>query len=481
MKKTIISQAKLPGCPPLLLRAISQSAGGRELYLVGGVVRDALGGNTAHDIDIAVAFDAIKLARALARKLGAAFVLLDREEGVARVVWQGFNIDLADFHDKSETIIADLSKRDFTINAMAVNFSCYQDGHAEIIDPCGGLDDLDKGIVRVISPTAFSADPLRLLRAFRFAATLDFSIETETIAAIRNRSELITRPSPERISHELELIMAGRRAAITFAEMADCGLLRHIFPELQKGLGMAQPASHHLDVFFHNMAALDWMEKLQEDPGRFFPENLTKQITDYLSVPQAGVRLKWAALFHDLGKPACHAIRNQRITFYNHDQVGAREFIKIADRLRWSRDNIKIISLLIKLHMWPFHLNNARKKTGLTAKACLRIFKAVGPELPGLFLLTMADSLAGQGLKRPPDMEKELVDLYCEIDRICRQQIKPVLDAPRLLTGRDLIKLGLRPGPVFKTILDSLEQAQVSGKITDRSQALDYLRKKNLI
>jgi poly(A) polymerase len=131
--------------------------------------------------------------------------------------------------------------------------------------------------------------------------------------------------------------------------------------------------------------------------------------------------------------------------------------------------------------MWPFHLNNARRKTGLTARACLRLFKAVGPDLPGLFLLTMADSLAGQGPKRPPDMEKELVDLYNEIDRICRIQIKPALNAPRLISGRDLIDLGLRPGPVFKKILDTVEQAQVEGKVNNRRQALDFLKKHNLI
>ena len=483
MEKFIINIKKMPEFPQQLLQALSQlsAAVSGELYLVGGLVRDTLVDRTSHDIDLAVPAGAIKLARSLAHELGATFVLLDEEEGVARVVWHGFDIDLADFHDNAATINQDLAKRDFTINAMAVNLAQCLNNRVELIDPCGGLADLEAGVVRVISKSSFQDDPLRLLRAFRFAAVLDFSLETGTMAAISNLAELVSLPSPERISHELDLIMTTSRAALTLAQMADCELLLHIFPELRPGLGMAQPASHHLDVFFHNMAALDWMEKLQSEPERFFTDNLTRQINTYLNEPQTRVRLKWAALFHDLGKPACHAVRNERITFYNHDQVGAEEFIKLAARLRWRRADIKNISLLIKLHMWPFHLNNARRKTGLTARACLRLFKAVGPDLPGLFLLTMADSLAGQGPKRPPDMEKELVDLYNEIDRICRIQIKPALNAPRLISGRDLIDLGLRPGPVFKKILDTVEQAQVEGKVNNRRQALDFLKKHNLI
>ena len=481
MEKT--NNMRLPDYPAPLLKALARldeiAAG--ELYLVGGVVRDGLRGKTAHDIDIAVAAGALRLARLLAADLGGTFVLLDEAQGVARVVWQGFDLDLADFHDNSATITGDLARRDFTINALAVRFGDYYAGQPEIIDPCGGRADLGAGIIRVVSPDAFNADPLRLLRAFRFAATLDFSLDSATLAAAADLARLIARPSPERISHELNLIMATPRAAVSFAEMADCGLLWPVFPELQLGVGMVQPASHHLDVFFHSMAALDWMEKLQSEPGSFFPENLSEQINAYLAEAQTRVRLKWAALFHDLGKPLRHAIRNERITFYNHDQAGAEEFVKIARRLRWSRDDIKNISLLIRVHMWPFHLNNARKKTGLTPRACLRLFKAVGPDLPGLFLLTMADSLAGQGPKRPPDMEKELADLYSEIERICRQRIKPALNAPRLVTGQDLIDLGLQPGPVFKKIFDLLEQAQVSGRISSRSQALDYLKKDNFV
>ncbi len=474
---------KLPDYPALLLQEISRlaEAAGGELYLVGGLVRDSLTDRVSRDIDLAVPSGAVKLARLLARNLGGTFVMLDQDEGVARVVWRDFDIDLADYHDRSTTIYQDLAKRDFTINAMAVNFSDYRKGRGEIIDPCHGLADLSAGRVRSISPAAFSADPLRLLRAFRFCATLDFSLESETLAAITDMAGLIARPSPERISHELKLIMACNRAAPAFAKMADCGLLWHIFPELRAGVGLAQPASHHLDVFSHNLAALEWMEKLQSEPALFFPDNLSEDIQAYLKKRQAGTRLKWAALFHDLGKPACHAMRGERITFYNHDRAGAEAFGKIAGRLRWSRDDINNISLLIRFHMWPFHLNNARKKTGLTPRACLRLFKAVGPDLPGLFLLTMADSLAGQGPKRPPDMEKELADLYGEIDRTTRRRIKPVLDAPRLLTGNDLIALGLEPGPIFRKIFDEIEQARITGKINNRGKALAWLREQHYL
>ncbi|MEA3547370.1 MAG: HD domain-containing protein [Thermodesulfobacteriota bacterium] len=468
----------LKNCPAGLLHALSRLAGesGTKLFVVGGAVRDHLSGSLAHDLDIAMASGALSFARRLAADLGGTFVLLDEEEGVARVVWKGFDIDLADFRDQTTSIEADLLKRDFTINAMAFRFP-GESGHieGEIIDPGGGRDDFHHGLVRVISPAAFENDPLRLLRAYRFKATLGFQLEPDTEKWIGEYGHLLSRAAPERISYELQQIMASIRAGSTIFSMVESTLFWYLFPELKKGEGMEQPTSHHLDVFSHCLAALDWMEKLQARAKDFFPGDLAVKISAYLGHEENRVRLKWAALFHDLGKPDCHVIRQGRITFYNHDQAGAQEFEKIGARLHWSREDIKRVSRLIRLHMWPFHLNNSRKKTGITAKACLRLVKAVGDDLAGLFLLAMADSLAGQGVNRPPAMEEELVELYSEVERVCREQVRPVLEQPPLVTGRDLIDLGLTPGPNFKMILSSLENVRVEGGIKTRSQGLAWI------
>ncbi|MEA3548072.1 MAG: polynucleotide adenylyltransferase, partial [Thermodesulfobacteriota bacterium] len=173
----------LKNCPEGLLDALSRLAGesGIKLFVVGGAVRDRLSGSPVHDLDIAIPSGALTFAGRLAADLGGTFVLLDEEEGVARVVWKGFDIDLADFRDQTTSIEDDLLKRDFTINAMALCFS-GESGKIEdkIIDPAGGRDDFHDGLVRVMSPTAFENDPLRLLRAYRFKAALGFQLEPDT-------------------------------------------------------------------------------------------------------------------------------------------------------------------------------------------------------------------------------------------------------------------------------------------------------------
>ncbi|MBU0910418.1 MAG: HD domain-containing protein, partial [Proteobacteria bacterium] len=216
-------------------------------------------------------------------------------------------------------------------------------------------------------------------------------------------------------------------------------------------------------------------ERIIHRPGDFYPAQ-GEALTKYLAGGKRIIWLKWAALFHDLGKPAALRTINQRITFYNHDRIGGELVAALANRLRWSREKSDRVSRFITLHMWPFHLSNVRRKKGVTARACLKIYKAAGEELPGLFLLAMADSLAGQGEGKPEGMEEELVALYTQVLDVCRTRVEPVLAGPRLVTGKDLLELGLEPGPVFKDILAEVEQAQVEGEFNSREQALAWVR-----
>jgi len=453
-------------------------------YLSGGTVRDWFLGLKPKDLDITVAADSFAWAQALAGRLDGTFIPMAEDEDVARVVWQGVCIDFSSFREGAQSITEDLLKRDFTCNSLAAPFPFqvpdnWDDVESpEVIDPAGGREDLQHKIIRATSLTAFISDPVRILRAYRFMATLGFSLDPHTAKQIHIQVHLLFLAAEERLAYELDTIMAVPDAVGTIEAMHENEVLEELLPELYRGVGVQQPDSHHLDVFEHGIATLRQMEKVLMDPGKYFP-GYDEAFKEYLQVGRRKILLKWAALFHDLGKPETHKIRHDRggrITFYNHDKEGARIFGIIAGRFKWSRKDRDFVSKLISVHMWPFHLNNARKKSGIKPKAYLRLIKAVGRDFSGLFLLSMADSLAGKGSGKPPGMEKEIAGLFSETENHYRRTIQPVL-ANRLLSGHDLIEIfALEPGPIFKAILEDLESAQVEGEVTDREQALHWVK-----
>jgi poly(A) polymerase len=242
---------------------------------------------------------------------------------------------------------------------------------------------------------------------------------------------------------------------------------------------MEQPGFHHLDVFHHSLAALGFMEDILADPERFYP-GCGVRIRAYSEQPGMKVRLKWAALLHDLGKPVTMAVRDDkdgRVTFYGHDQAGKELVLKLGREWRWSNENRERIAGLIGMHMQPFHLCNVRRDQPLSRKACLKLSKKAGADLIGLFLLAMSDSLAGQGEKKPLEMEAELAGLLAEVLRVYEQYIQPAVNRPRLVSGQDLISFfSLPPGPLFAKILDALQVAQVEGEVVSKEDARRWVQ-----
>lgn len=473
--------ALLPGWLRGALAAIRAESGG-ELYLAGGVVRDLLLNQQPADIDLTVAAGARTWAERLAALTGGALVPLGRQEDAARVVSQGVTVDIASFREGARTIVDDLVRRDLTVNALACRIdSLLTDSRPDetalvpVLDPTGGRDDLRCGLVRAAGAESFRDDPLRLLRVFRFAAILGFAVEAETLALAGRQAGLITRVAPERIAHELDLIMATAAAPAMVEAMAASTLLWAIIPELAAGIGMAQPKSHHLDVWGHSLEALRQMERILAAPVAFFPGS-GEAMAAYLRGPERRLRLQWAALLHDLGKPVTHGVREDkggRITFYNHDLIGAQMFAELALRLRWSNEAREQVGRLIEGHMRPFHLANVARTGRLTLRAAIRMLRAAGDDLEGLFLLAMADSLAGRGVARVENMEGELAGLYRHLAQVRAERVVPVRSAPPLLTGRDLIDhLHLPPGPLFKRILAAVEEARMTGEVHDAEGAL---------
>ncbi len=287
------------------------------VYLVGGAVRDALLGRISHDLDFVLAADAIRLSFEIGDKIGAPAYVLDKERDTGRVVLaqQGTMLDFARF--RGADLEADLQARDFTINALALPAAART--RLAIIDPSGGLNDLDARLIRLIDERALINDPARTLRAVRLAASLDFTITPETRSAISVAVPYLANVSAERVRDELLKILMTPRPDEALREMEDLGLLGATLPEVADLAGIAQSPPHHEDVLGHTLSVLNWLGRLEgvlfggEEGDRTLDfaatalEPYLDQLNDYLERAVDGgldghVILHLAALFHDVGK-----------------------------------------------------------------------------------------------------------------------------------------------------------------------------------
>ncbi len=467
-----------------VLKGLESLASSMEVYVAGGAVRDWLLHRESMDLDLVVSDRAIDLARDFARDIGGTFVLLDEREEIARVISHGSIVDFTCYRNGAHTIEEDLYHRDFSINAMALPLSvaalvidsAMAIPTQDIIDPIGGLADLENQTIRAISLENLVSDPLRLLRAFRFRSQLDFEIEQQTQTHIQGLSDMIVSVASERIEHELRLIMESERASRTLREMFQSGLLQPILPEIIPMDGMAQPGFHHLDCLSHSFAALEAIEVIIADPCQKFP--LCRPIETWIRenldrVPE----LKWASFLHDIGKPSCRRRKKDRLTFYRHDHVGSAMTLEIGERMRWPKKKTMFVARLVRLHMRPFHLLKDFRHGGPSKRAMRRLLKETGPDYPALFLLAMADSMAGCGPLKPPDLDTVLAGLWEKIHAFYQELLRPIERRPRLLTGHDIQRIfGLSPGPIIGEAIDALEEAQVEGIVDTQKEAITWLR-----
>jgi poly(A) polymerase len=446
---------------------------GARIYLCGGSVRDLILGRPGPpppDLDLAVDGVAFDLGRDLAGHIGGRFVALDEGHDTARVVGARAQIDLAGL--RADTIEADLLARDYTINALALPL----DRPGILLDPGGGRADLDARIIRHLSRDNFRADPLRLIRAFRFVAQLGFEIHPETMALISELAGLAVRPAAERTLAELYLLLEGPETGPALEAMDGAGLLAACFPELEAGREMGQNPAHHLGVREHSVQTALQAARLLADPDEGFGP-LAPEVRAYAGPRRRQVLL--AALLHDVGKPDTIRVEDRDdgpwATFYQHESAGERVWLKIARRLGVSRADTAIVSRLIKLHMRPWHLTNLLREGRLTRRALTRMVLAAGDDLVGLFIVALADSRAALGPIRPPRVEAEIGDLFQRALTRRDEIVRDALDRP-LLDGRQVMEiLGLEPGPRLGRILRALDEARLDGLIHDPDQARDWL------
>ncbi|MDD2389486.1 MAG: HD domain-containing protein [Desulfobacterales bacterium] len=435
-------------------------------YLVGGSVRDLLIGKTPSDYDIAVLKNPEEYAKDIAMKAGGRIVQIGKPGKVIhRIVTKKHIFDIASINGTG--IEDDLKQRDFTINAMAYCLSTDK-----IIDCLGGLNDLDAGCIRMVSPTIFFKDPIRLLRAYRMEALLDFTIEPETESVIERGADLIASAAGERIWNEYFKILSSPESYRYIHQMNRGGLLKEIFPELA-GLKECTQNRHHLhNVFIHTLRTYHHLERMLNGSDQCIPDMLIQHIEKMN--PQRSVLLKHAALLHDIGKPLTRTTDERGdIHFYQHEKKGADISYNISNRLKLSTRDKQFIDTIIRNHLQPLHLYTAHKKGALTPKGTVRFFNVYGDGIFDLLLHFIADT-RGKG-------EPDARNVYLFTEHLLHQfmnEFKPVKSRPPLVSGDDLIhEMGLSPSPLFKTILDRVEEKRLLNKITLKTEAMAYIKK----
>jgi poly(A) polymerase len=435
------------------------------VYIVGGTVRDILLGQRPVDFDIAVAGHSEAFAEKLAARLLTHPILMGKPGKEAiRIVSKGGIIDIVRLN--GALIDDDLTQRDFTVNAMA-----YSLGESRLIDPLQGQKDLAYGLIRMVSNTSFKKDPVRLLRAFRFAAVLGFAIEPNTLKSIRSNAGLMTTSAGERIRAELFKLLESDQSYPYLRQMESAGLLFEIFPVLKDLIGRRQNRHHAFDVFDHTLCAYHGMEHFFNTLSAKTPEPVFSAI-HHMDKKQKGL-LKYALLLHDIGKPSTASEDvNGNIHFYGHGQRSASMAETIGKTHRLSVDEINYVTDVISNHNRPRHLFALDQKKQLTPKAVVRFFLACGDRTPDILLHAVADHL-GKGHGR----ENGFIEFAMHMIRHYLAGYKPKKLEKPFITGHDLIdSFGLTPSPLFRKILTHIEESRLIDEIKTREEALSRIK-----
>ena len=439
-----------------------------EAYVIGGFVRDHIMGrvNPERDIDIVVLGDGPAMARAVAREISRDIkVTVFRTFGTATFRYRNSDIEFVGARKESYssdsrkpsvtpgTLEDDQKRRDFTINALAISLN--RDNPGEVLDPFGGIDDIRNGIIRTpLDPDAtFSDDPLRMMRAVRFAAQLDFRIADETLTSIRSNAERIKIVSAERITTELNKIMTTAKPSAGFLLLEQTGLLELILPEIARLRGVEdKDGKGHKDNFHHTLKVLD---------------NLAEKSSD--------LWLRWAALLHDVAKPVTKKfVQGTGWTFHGHEFIGAKMVPEIFKRLKLPlNDRMKYVQKLVGLHLRPVSL----VQDEVTDSAVRRLLFEAGEDIDDLMLLCEADITSGNRMK---------VLKHRENFALVRRKLKEIDEKDAIRTfqppvdGEEIIAtFNIPPGPMVGVIKSAIKEAILDGIIpNDHEAAREFMIRK---
>jgi len=489
----------------LLLTKISNllTEQGVKSYLVGGFVRDMLLGRDTADIDIAVAADALEIAPKVATAIGGRYVLLDKVNRVGRVVLASEGTASTrgrgelDFSTIKNNIEQDLARRDFTLDAMAVDLGqiIYQPSFphksgreqidVQLIDPFGGREDLHRGVIRTVSETAFESDAARLLRAVRLAAELGFNIDEETEALIQRYCHLVASVAGERVREELLRLLATPRAGQLLASLDELGLLTAIIPELSQAKGVKQPKEHFWGVFDHSIQAVVAVDFLLRQGAWEYANKKALAVVPWSTVlaqhfdlevssgSNRGSLLKVAALLHDIAKPQTRATdEGGRVRFLGHAKEGAAIAVNILERLRFSAKEVKLVEIIVRHHLRPGQMSHNELPS---RRAIYRYFRDTGEAGIDILFLSLADHLATRGPHLNLAQWQEHAQMV-EYVLSQRFQEETLVVPPKLIDGHDLINIfDMSPGPKIGQFLEVVREAQAAGELVTREEVLSYI------
>jgi len=440
-----------------------------DAYFVGGIVRDELMQRAAkRDIDLAIDGDAIELARAFADASSGALYVMDEEHNVARVILQDTYIDFAQLRG---SLREDLSTRDFTINAMA-----RQLGSNELTDPFHGQKHLETKQICSVSDEIFKNDPVRLLRAVRLAGELSFTVGAHTEKLMQRDAPLLAFASMERARDELFKILALADPISSLRQMDNLGLLAALLPEVAALKGVTQALPHRYDAFEHTLHVVDALQKIQ---SRGYNEvangTLISELQAHFARPvsanrERGSLLRFAALLHDIGKASTRSVdADGNIHFYEHEPLGAKMSDELLRRLRFSNDEIEIVMRVVTHHLRPAQL---ARDGQVSNRAAYRFFRDAGDAGIDICVLALAD---GRGKASPIDAEQDVRQRATNAILLNRffHAVQTVIAPPPMIDGNGLMaELKLKPGKHIGELLEAIREAQASGEVHSREDAI---------